>query len=181
MSQSNFEEYKPQDHSYTAFQPIPENISDENVEAYLQRQRKRDHRKLLAQWRRDAKIKNFSTRRFYRFLLMPIGTLYDPGFQPSDQTEQPALFNSRANFLLKQRLLQNSFGFYRVEYSILNNFAYSHYSLNNGLNFKLHAEIELRGSFQDNVESLAELISATESFLRTTIRERTPPYLMNIK
>jgi hypothetical protein len=42
-------------------------------------------------------------------------------------------------------------------------------------------EVELRGSPAETIKSLAELISETELFLRKTIKEKNPPYLMNMK
>lgn len=182
MGKFDNEEYKSEiQKRFSAFEPVPENIEEDGLGEYVKARRKIELQKFHNQYRRDRLIEKFSHRRFYRFLLIPIGQLYDPGFGETNETVQPELFNSRANFLLRQRLLQNSFGFYRVEYSILNNYAYSHFSLNNGLNFKKYAEVELRGSPADTVKSLAELISTTESFLRKTIKEKTPPYLMNMK
>ena len=118
-------------------------------------------------------------RRFRRFLLIPLGQLYDPGLEESDPSKQPELFNSRANFLLKNKFLQLSFGFYRVEYSIIDNVAYSHYSLNNGMTFVMYKEMKLSKNPKRNIEGLARLISDTESILRYTIVKRTPPYTKN--
>ena len=140
-----------------------------------------DEKRLFKEMRRENLIRKYSHRRFYRFLLIPLGHLYDPGFQESDVKRQRELFTSRANFLLKNKFIQSSFGFYRIEYSILDGYARSYFSLNNGLTYKKCAEFELRGTPQEYVETLANMISATEGFLRNTIKEKTPPYLMNMK
>ena len=182
MSKFNNEEYESEiPRGYAAYEPIPDSVEPEDVDEYIKSKYKLDERRIRKQLRRDFLIRKYSNRRFYRFLLIPIGQLYDPGFGEVQVSTLPELFNSRAYFLLKTRFLQSSFGFYRVEYSIVNNYAISHYSLNNGLTFKKHFEVELRGSMHENIESIAELIAATESFLRKTIKEKTPPYLMNMK
>lgn len=181
MSKYNFEEFEPEDRSYAALEPVPDDISEEDIQEYIEYQWKIERRKMFRESRRERLIEKYSLRRFYRFLLIPIGQLYDPGFQESSVERQPELFKTRAHYVLKYRLLQSSFGFYDVEYSLLNNYAISHYSLNNGLTYKKYAEVELRGSVSESAETIAELIAETETFLRSTIKEKRPPYLMNMK
>jgi hypothetical protein len=181
MSKYNFEEFEPEDSGYSAYEPVPDHIAEENIDEYIEQQWKADSRKMFREVRREKLIEKHSVRRFYRFLLNPIGQFYDPGFQESSVESQPELFKTRAHYVLKYRFLQVPFGFYRVEYSLLNNYAISHYSLNNGLTFKKYAEVELRGTITESAETIAELIAETESFLRSTIKEKRPPYLMNMK
>jgi hypothetical protein len=182
MSKFDNEEFKSViRRGHAPYEPVPENIKEGGLEEHVKARRKIDLQRFHSQHRHERLIEKYSHKRFYRFLLTHVGQLYDPGFGETNEGIQPELFNSRASFLLRQRLLQNSFGLYQVEYSILNNYAFSHYSLNNGMNFKKCKEVELRGSPAETIKSLAELISETELFLRKTIKEKNPPYLMNMK
>ena len=74
---------------------------------------------------------------------------------------------ARARYLLKDRLLQITFGIYLVEFSINDHLANSFYSIDKGLNYKKCLQIELRGSHKDYLDALVELIDKTESLLIT--------------
>lgn len=174
MSQSNFEEFPEVPKGFAPLEPIPENIAPEDVAEYLRQL----NRVYLHNLKVEDQIRIIAEKRFNDFLLYPLARLYDTGLQDSDQTQQPELFNARAIYLMRNKFLQMQFAFYQIEYSVLENYCYSHISLNFGMRYKALYQHELRGTYSDNIETLSRLISETEKYLRKTIRDVKPPYLV---
>jgi len=90
------------------------------------------------------------------------------------------LYRARAQYLWTNRWMSIQFGYYTVEYSILGNYAFSHYSNNDGIEFTLYLEmlIDIEGD-DAIVDALPELFLSTEQHLFRFIKNDSPPGVPN--
>jgi hypothetical protein len=86
------------------------------------------------------------------------------------------LYKARASYLLTNRWMSIQFGYYTIEYSIIGNYAYSHYSHNDGIEFTLFLEMLIDVEGDDAiVEALPELFLSTEAHIFMFIKNDLPP------
>ena len=85
----------------------------------------------------------------------------------------------RAKYLLENKWMTITFGIYQIEYTITEENAFSHFSLDHGLTYIIHMETELTKNRELNVKALINLFQETEEYLLGTIVDRSPPYTPN--
>jgi hypothetical protein len=85
-------------------------------------------------------------------------------------------YEPRARCLIKNKWTTVPFGIYLIEYTIVEDTAYSHYSVNQGLTYSIYMESQLTKNFQLNLRIICDLFVETEEHLHNTIINRTAPY-----
>jgi hypothetical protein len=89
---------------------------------------------------------------------------------------QAQRYAPRAEYLLKNKWTTVQFGFYLIEYTIVDGVVYGLYSLNYGVRYVFFMESELTRNQEKNVKIIIDLFKKTEEFLHKSIADRNPPY-----
>jgi hypothetical protein len=103
-------------------------------------------------------------------------SVYEIGRGDFNSFAEEHRYAPRANYLLKNKWVAITFGIYQIEYTITEEFAFSHFSLNHGLTYLIHMETELTKNRELNFRALINLFQETEEYLLGTIVDRSPPY-----
>jgi hypothetical protein len=117
--------------------------------------------------------------RFAKYVEEHDSTQLDIGKELFEHPQNSTLYGTRAAYLLDHKWMQIPFGIFIVEYSIQGMFAYSHYSLNSGLDFIKYMEIRGESETTVTAEVVTQLFINTESFLHHVISNKIPPYYRN--
>ena len=127
-------------------------------------------------WKAQEKI----SKKWFKTLVKYFGrSVFDIGpgdFGPFVQSQRYA---PRARYLLQNKWVTAQFGIYLIEYSIVDDVAYSFYSLNYGVRYVFFMETQLTKNQKSDEKILVELFKETEEFLHKTLADRKPPYTPN--
>jgi hypothetical protein len=158
---------------WSAYMPVHDEVSDfqsDNFVFFKESMRDRVARKLT------HKLCEF----WFKYLVRSFSrAVYDiDDLDTSSFSEEQRLF-PRARLLLREKFISIQFGIYLIEYTIENNVAYSHFSVNFGLTYIIHMELHLDGNTDENIDGLVKMFRHTENHLHSTLIDRQPPYLPN--
>ena len=106
-------------------------------------------------------------------------SVYDIGSGDFGLFVQTQRFTPRAQYLLKNKWVNVQFGFYLIEYTIVDGVAYSYFSLNYGIRYVFFMESKLTKNQESNVKIITDLFTETEESLHQTFANRKPPYTPN--
>ena len=124
-------------------------------------------------WNAQEKISNKWFKTLVKYFARSVFDIGSGDFGPFVQSQRYA---PRAQYLLQNKWITTQFGIYLIEYTIVNNVAYSFYSLNYGIRYIFFTESQLTKNQKSNEKILVELFKETEEFLHRTLADRIPPY-----
>ena len=127
-------------------------------------------------WRVQEKL----SKEWFKTLVKYFGrSVFDIGPRDFGEFVQMHRFVPRARYLLKNKWTTVQYGIYLIEYSIVDDVAYSFYSLNYGVRYVFFMETQLTKNQKSDEKILVELFKETEEFLHKTLADRKPPYTPN--
>ena len=106
-------------------------------------------------------------------------SVYDIGPGDFGVFTETQRYQPRAVYLLKNRWTTIQFGIYLIEYTIVEDIAYSYYSLNYGIRYINYMETKLTKNQEMNLKIIIDLFRETEEYLHQTFADRKPPYTPN--
>lgn len=125
-------------------------------------------------WKAQEKI----GKRWFKQLVKYFGrSVFDIGPSDFGVFVQRQRFAPRAQYLLKNKWINIQFGIYLIEYTVVDNVAYSFYSLNYGVRYVSFMGSELTDNRKLNMKIIINLFKETEEFLHQTLADRKPPYI----
>ena len=127
-------------------------------------------------WRIMEKLANYWFKKLVKGFARSV---YDIGSGDFGLFVQTQRYAPRAQYLLKNKWMTIQFGFYLIEYTIIDGVAYGFYSLNYGVRYVFFMESELTKNQESNIKILTSLFKETEEFLHQTLADRKPPYTPN--
>ena len=127
-------------------------------------------------WRMMAKLANYWFKKLVKGFARSV---YDIGSGDFGLFVQTQRYAPRAQYLLKNKWATIQFGFYLIEYTIVDGVVYSFFSLNYGVRYVSFMESELTKNQESNVKIIINLFKETEEFLHQTFANRKPPYTPN--
>ena len=127
-------------------------------------------------WRMMAKLANYWFKKLVKGFARSV---YDIGSGDFGLFVQTQRYAPRAQYLLKNKWATIQFGFYLIEYTIVDGVVYSFFSLNYGVRYVSFMESELTKNQESNVKIIINLFKETEEFLHHTFANRKPPYTPN--
>ena len=160
------------------YQAVPEDLENEVCEELAKNRFKR------LSFLKNAKInyqQKISSSSFRMLIKRHDSVFYDLGPGNFGLFTELHRYQPRAVYLLKNQWMQIQWGGYVIEYTIIDNFAYSHYSLNYGISYQLYMETKLTKIRESNQNILVDLFKETEEFLHDTIVNGSAPYFLNFK
>lgn len=115
------------------------------------------------------------SRLWFRNLIRRFAnSVYDVGDGDYGWFVQDHRYKPRAENLIKNRSVLIPFGIYIIEFSISEDIAFSHYSLNYGISYTIYMEAELTKNHKRNIEILMNLFAETEEYLFKTLSRGEP-------
>jgi hypothetical protein len=106
-------------------------------------------------------------------------SVYEIGRDEFNSFAEEHRYAPRAKYLLENKWMAITFGIYKIEYTVTEDIAFSHFSLDHGLTYIIHMETEITKNRELNVKALINLFQETEEYLLGTIVDRSPPYTPN--
>jgi hypothetical protein len=127
--------------------------------------------RLLAHMRK--KLANYWFKKLVKIFARSV---YDIGYGDFGLFIQSQRYAPRAQYLIKNKWTTVQFGFYLIEYTIVDGVAYSFYSLNYGVRYVFFMESKLNKNQVSNLKIIIDLFKETEESLHQTFSGRKPPY-----
>jgi len=158
------------------YQVVPGDLDNEDCDDSANNQIKRFSLLGRVKLNHQAKISSSSFRTLVK---RHSSVFYDLGPGNFGLFAEQHRYQPRAIYLLKNQWMQIQLGVYLIEYTIIDGFAYGHYSLNYGISYHLYMETELTKSKESNQKILVDLFKETEEFLHDTIMNGSAPYFPN--
>jgi hypothetical protein len=124
-------------------------------------------------WHMRKKLANYWFKKLVKAFARSV---YEIGYGDFGLFIQTQRYAPRAQYLIKNKWTTVQFGFYLIEYTIVDGVAYSFYSLNYGVRYVFFMESKLNKNQESNVKIIIDLFKETEESLHQTFAARKPPF-----
>jgi hypothetical protein len=161
---------------WATFQEVSEDFEPDNWDELEKDSFYKAPKMIRFRWHVMEKLANYWFKKLAKGFARSV---YDIGSGDFGLFVQTQRFTPRAQYLLKNKWVNVQFGFYLIEYTIVDGVAYSHYSLNYGIRYVFFMESKLTKNQESNVKIITDLFRETEESLHQTFANRKPPYTPN--
>jgi hypothetical protein len=161
---------------WATFQEVSEDFEPDNWDELEKDSFYKAPKMIRFRWHMMEKLANYWFKKLAKGFARSV---YDIGSGDFGLFVQTQRFTPRAQYLLKNKWVNVQFGFYLIEYTIVDGVAYSHFSLNYGIRYVFFMESKLTKNQESNVKIITDLFTETEESLHQTFANRKPPYTPN--